>query len=266
MEENALASTTTIAVWADHGDYAGDYGLVEKWPSGLEDVLTRVPLLVRTPGGKMGQVVKTPVQLFDIVPTVLEIAGINLTHVQFGVSQLPQIMGKPGDASRAVFAEGGYATNEPRDFEGDGEDENGGVGPPSGIYYPKMLQQQQVPLSVCRAASVRTMTHKLVMRTDPQAADHYSELYDLVRDPLEERNVYNVAAYDTVQGQLKEKLFLWYMQTSDVTPWLEDPRQGGWNPAATSAGAPGAGRGAFFDVGADSIPGAVVYHDDALSA
>ena len=26
--------------------------------------------------------------------------------------------------------------------EGDGEDENGGVGPPSGIYYPKMLQQQ----------------------------------------------------------------------------------------------------------------------------
>lgn len=108
VEENALASTTTIAVWADHGDYAGDYGLVEKWPSGLEDVLTRVPLLVRTPGGKMGNVIKTPVQLFDIVPTVLEIAGINLTHVQFGVSQLPQLMGHAsGDESRAVFAEGG---------------------------------------------------------------------------------------------------------------------------------------------------------------
>jgi arylsulfatase A-like enzyme len=184
VEENALASTTTVAVWADHGDYAGDYGLVEKWPSGLEDVLTRVPLLVRTPGGKMGQVVTSPVQLFDIVPTVLELAGINLTHVQFGVSQVPQLMGKPGDASRAVFAEGGYATNEPRDFEGDDEDRNGGVGPPSGIYYPKMLQQQEEPLSVCRSASVRTLTHKLVMRTDPQAADHYSELYDLEADPL----------------------------------------------------------------------------------
>lgn len=93
-------------------------------------------------------------------------------------------MGKPGDASRAVFAEGGYATNEPRDFEGDDEDRNGGVGPPSGIYYPKMLQQQEEPLSVCRSASVRTLTHKLVMRTDPQAADHYSELYDLEADPL----------------------------------------------------------------------------------
>ena len=105
VEENALSYSMTIAVWADHGDYAGDYGLVEKWPSGLEDVLTRVPLLVRTPGGKMGQVVKTPVQLFDIVPTVLELAGINLTHIQFGVSQVKQLHGAAGDATRAVFAE-----------------------------------------------------------------------------------------------------------------------------------------------------------------
>eukprot|EP01044_Picomonas_judraskeda_P013448 COSAG03_NODE_2034_length_3199_cov_1282.360000_5_plen_143_part_00 len=45
----------------------------------------------------------------------------------------------------------GYATNEPRDFEGDNEDQNGGVGPPTGIYYPKMLQQQEQPLSVCRS-------------------------------------------------------------------------------------------------------------------
>ena len=60
-------------------------GLVEKWPSGLEDVLTRVPLLVRTPGGAKGHVVAEPVQLFDIVPTFLDLAGINLgldpTHV-----------------------------------------------------------------------------------------------------------------------------------------------------------------------------------------
>ena len=39
---------TTISVFADHGDYAGDYGLVEKWPSGLEDVLTRVYIYINT--------------------------------------------------------------------------------------------------------------------------------------------------------------------------------------------------------------------------
>jgi choline-sulfatase len=68
VDEAKLADSTTITVFADHGDYAGDYGLVEKWPSGLEDVLTRVPLIIRTPGGTPGHVVAEPVQLFDIVP------------------------------------------------------------------------------------------------------------------------------------------------------------------------------------------------------
>ena len=68
---------------------------------------------------------------------------------------------------QAVFAEGGYATNEPRDFEGDAS--TGGLGPTTGIYFPKLRQQQEQPLSVCRSASVRTLTHKLIYRTDPQA-------------------------------------------------------------------------------------------------
>ena len=187
-------------------------------------VLTRVPLLVRTPGGAKGHVVKEPVQLFDIVPTLLDIANITATHVHFGISQKEQLYGASGDERRAVFAEGGYATNEPRDFEGDPS--QGGVGNPNQIYYPKMLQQQEKPLSVCRAASVRTLSHKLVYRTDPTDADHDSELYDLAADPLEMVNVYNNGSYAAVQADLKNRLFLWYMQTSDVTPWLEDPRSG----------------------------------------
>ena len=150
VDEFGWSDSTTIAVFADHGDYAGDYGLVEKWPSGLEDVLTRVPLIVRTPGGAKGHVVDTPVQLYDIVPTMLDIAGISLNHVQFGVSQKDQILhGAVGDANRAVFAEGGYGTNEPRDFEGDVS--TGGIPSKGNIYYPKLLQQQERPLSVCRA-------------------------------------------------------------------------------------------------------------------
>ena len=50
LEETGLADDTALFFFSDHGDYAGDYGLVEKWPSGVEDVLTRVPLIVRTPG------------------------------------------------------------------------------------------------------------------------------------------------------------------------------------------------------------------------
>ena len=81
----------------------------------------------------------------------------------------------------------------------------------------------------------------------------------------EMHNVYNVQAYAAIQAELKQKLFLWYMQTSDVTPWLEDPRQGGWNPTSDDVARPDKQprRGAFFDVGADSNPNAVIYHDDS---
>ncbi|MFW6456751.1 MAG: sulfatase-like hydrolase/transferase, partial [Planctomycetota bacterium] len=35
VEETGLADETTLFAFSDHGDWAGDYGLVEKWPSGL---------------------------------------------------------------------------------------------------------------------------------------------------------------------------------------------------------------------------------------
>jgi hypothetical protein len=78
---------------------------------------------------------------------------------------------------------------------------------------------------------VRTLTHKLVFRFDPTDTDHDSELYDLVHDPRELMNIYGDRnqTVQAVQEALKEKLFMWMMMTSDVTPWVEDPRRGGWS-------------------------------------
>lgn len=249
LDASGQADSTTVAVFADHGDYAGDYGLVEKWPSGLEDVLTRVPLLVRTPGGVKGHVVHEPVQLFDIVPTVLELAGINASHVHFGESLVKQIVHGEKGTRDAVFSEGGYSTHEPRDSEGDPA--NGGIGPKAFIYYPKLLQQQEKPLSVCRAVSVRTLTHKLVLRTDPLDGDHCSELYDLQADPQELHNLYNQPQHEKVQAGLTQRILRWMMTTSDVTRWTLDPRSGGypWNPKRDDldVGA-GGGRGSGIPV------------------
>ena len=38
--------------------------MIEKWPGGADDVLTRVPLFARIPGGAAGAVVRAPVSLF----------------------------------------------------------------------------------------------------------------------------------------------------------------------------------------------------------
>ena len=70
----------------------------------------------------------------------------------------------------------------------------------------------------------RAATHKLVRRPDD-----VDELYDLVADPQECRNVYNCPEYAQIQQELIERMLDWYIQTSDVTPFETDPR--GFNGA-----------------------------------
>ena len=45
LDETGLVDETAVFCFSDHGDWAGDYGLVEKWPSALDDTLTHVPSL-----------------------------------------------------------------------------------------------------------------------------------------------------------------------------------------------------------------------------
>lgn len=261
LDASPHITDTTVLVFSDHGDYAGDYGLVEKWPSGLEDVLTRVPLIVRTPGGAENHVVQEMVQHMDIVPTLLALAGLNASHVHFAQDLSPQLFGARGDPSRLAFAEGGYSTHEPRDFEGRCSDSTTGCAQPGAIYYPKEKQEQEVPLSVCRAAMVKSSTHKLVLRSDPQALDHYSELYDLQADPLEMHNVYGNVTYASAEAGLKTQLMLWLLQTSDVTPWHEDSR--GYPPS--DHGGVSAATSGMPQVDAVFVRGLTLEHDYSYS-
>lgn len=218
LEETGLAETTTVSYFSDHGDYAGDYGLVEKWPSAVEDVITRVPLVVRTPGGKAGHVVNEPVELFDLMATTLDQAGIPAQHTHFARSYAPQLHGAPGDPDRAAFTEGGYARHEPHCFEGiparDAFARN-----PANIYYPKGLQQQEEPDSVGRVVAMRTATHRLIYRPTGMC-----ELYELQTDPQELTNLYAEPAQQAMRHQLEHRLFNWLIQTSDVTPFVGDAR------------------------------------------
>ena len=218
LDETGLAEETCLIVSSDHGDWAGDYGLVEKWPSALDDCLTRVPLLVRLPGGTQGRTIEGPVELMDLMPTVLELAGITPRHTHFATSLLPELMGQRDNLHRAVYAEGGYDLHEPHCFEGRWSDYDI-PRDEQHIYWPKGLQQQEHPESVCRSAMVRTQMFKLVQRTNGVC-----ELYDLERDPLELDNVYRDPRYTDVQRQLEADLLNWYMRTADVTPMDENPR------------------------------------------
>ena len=218
LDETGLADSTTVSFTSDHGDYAGDYGLVEKWPSACEDVITRVPLIVRTPGGAAGHVVDEPMELFDLMATTLEQAGIEAQHTHFARSYTAELQGEAGDPDRAAITEGGYALHESQCFEGVphrdqfARDENH-------IYYPKGRQQQDHPASVGRVLAMRNMTHRLIYRPVGQC-----ELYDVAADPQELDNRYGDPAYANVQQELESRLLRWMVQTSDVTPFETDPR------------------------------------------
>jgi choline-sulfatase len=213
-----LDDTTTVIVSSDHGDYAGDYGLVEKWPNGMEDILTRVPLIVRSPGNRAGHVVKEQVELFDLMPTMLELAGIRVEHDHFAQSLVPQLSGASGDSGRAVFADGGYNSREPHCFEGDPVRDAWFANNPESIYWPKARQQQEQPASVCRTTMMRTLEYKLVVRTDDT-----NELYDLKKDPHELHNVFDDPEYAATRRDMERRLLKWYVETADVVPRDNDP-------------------------------------------
>ncbi|MCF7855541.1 MAG: sulfatase-like hydrolase/transferase, partial [Candidatus Pacebacteria bacterium] len=217
LDDTGLTEDTAFFFFSDHGDWAGDYGLVEKWPSGLDDCLTRIPMIIQAPENAAGHVVNEPIECFDIMPTTLELAGVDVQHTHYARSLLPQLQGAKGDPSRAVFAEGGYDRHEPQCFEGSPDD--GLMRDPNGIYYPKGRQQQEHPESVARAAMIRTATHKLIWRPNDT-----HELYDLARDPNELNNVYMDTEYQPVRELLINRMMDWYVHTADAVPFHRDPR------------------------------------------
>jgi hypothetical protein len=87
LDPNAI-----VAVTADHGDEFGEHG-IRFHARSLYNQVVRIPLLVRAPGGKR-RVVDTPVSLVDVMPTLLDLAGVTGPAGMNGVSLAPAIRGE----------------------------------------------------------------------------------------------------------------------------------------------------------------------------
>lgn len=86
---------TVIIYTSDHGEMLGDHYL---WQKSLPyESSARVPLLISVPdsyGGKKGNICTQPVCLEDILPTVLDIAGVKISNFVDGRSLLPFLRGQ----------------------------------------------------------------------------------------------------------------------------------------------------------------------------
>jgi len=57
------------------------------------------------PGYKQGHVSQEIVELYDVMATCLELAGVEAQHTHFARSFVSQMRGQPGDPQRAAFCE-----------------------------------------------------------------------------------------------------------------------------------------------------------------
>lgn len=214
LERNGLADQTATMFFSDHGDYVGDYGLTEKWPTGYEDNLIRVPMVVHAPWLEPQPMNDELVEIIDVLPRMLDIAGIELGHDQFGKSLMPIVKGEEVELRDAVFCEGGHGDYERLSLElVDGDSD------PDFIYYEKGRIQTDNPDSVCKASMVRTRKWRYIRR----AADT-DELYDMENDPAELENLVDRPEHAGVRHELERRLVQRYLETADVVPYDKDPR------------------------------------------
>lgn len=86
LDEAGMTNETIVIYCADHGDFVGDHGMVEKAAAGqnvYEDILN-IPLIIRYPGNKQnGKHIGELVSLVDIYPTLVELLGLKMPELKY---------------------------------------------------------------------------------------------------------------------------------------------------------------------------------------
>jgi arylsulfatase A-like enzyme len=88
LDSTGRADETVIVLWSDHGYHLGDKDSVVKFT--LWEMACRVPLVIVAPGvTEPGTRIDTPVDLVDLYPTLVELAGLPKKPGLDGESLLP---------------------------------------------------------------------------------------------------------------------------------------------------------------------------------
>lgn len=93
---------TWIAYTSDHGEMLGAHRLISKGSNAYDDI-TRIPLILRPPTGLLPRRIDCPVSHIDLLPTLLDAAGIEAPQCLHGRSLLPLIAAEPPPSSEVLI-------------------------------------------------------------------------------------------------------------------------------------------------------------------
>ena len=152
LDDSGQSDETYVVVAADHGEALGEHGESEHGLLLYESAI-RVPLIIATPFDEPQGIQRHElVSLIDVMPTVLELTGLETPEEVHGSSLVPlfteaaEVEGRPDER---VYAE---------------------------TFYPRLH------FGWSELQAILEPTHKLIISPDP-------ELYDLLQDPEEQQNL-----------------------------------------------------------------------------
>jgi arylsulfatase A-like enzyme len=183
LDRDGLAEDTVVVYTSDQGFFLGDHGWFDKRMMYEESLA--MPFLLRWPAMvEPGAVCDDMILNVDFAPTFLEIAGVEVPGSVQGTSFLPLLRGERPDGWQ------------------------------QSMYYRYWMHGDRIHHAPAHYG-VRTMTHKLICYyndpLDQPGADGTAEppeweLYDLVADPAELRNVIADPGYRDVALDLHAEL------------------------------------------------------------
>jgi len=211
LEETGLDQETLVIFISDHGDFVGHHNMVEKGPS-LFDSLVHVPLYFRFPGRLAPRRVSdTLIESIDVMPTILDLLGIDIPRGVQGISALPCMTGERAMHRAAVFSQSGtrgvpIAADEVDRAVAFRQEEY--RKDPGCRRFPWITPER----AGGRMFMVRTLDWKYVHHVGASG-----ELYDLTSDPGELVNRFDDPACSPVLAEMRSQLI-------DLMAQTEDPR------------------------------------------
>ncbi len=212
LEETGQLENTIVIFWSDRGDFAGEFQLVEKWDTCMQDCLIKTPLILSGPGVPKDRRIDGFVQTIDVTATIYALLNIQPHWGIQGLNLSDLLLGKTDDVRDAVFCEGGQELVSLLNYDRQQVNRN-----PN--YICKQTVMANEPRNNIRTRMVRTKTHKLVYRLWSK-----NELYDLETDPHELHNLFDNSKYQDVQYELLERLLKWEVETETFIPPIDNLR------------------------------------------
>lgn len=215
LEARDLMEDTILVFVSDHGDFAGEYGLMRKGPE-LPESLTRIPLFFTGAGIRSRREAHPAhVSIADIMPTLCEAVGASLPEGVQGRSLWPLIRASDREDGEAewenefasAYAEQGFGGRHYSSQDGLDPVAEGALEP--GVRFDCLNSWSQSGTM----RMVRQGKWKLVFDMQGEG-----QLYDLSRDPAELENLFGRKDLVEKQAELTAELLAWTLRVQDPLP------------------------------------------------